>query len=128
MDKIMNDAHEMLKLLKGEDPEDVEYFTNLFDKGIERMSSKNNPHHLEQGRTFVMNAFNELGERPLPGEGTPQIRIPNVVAFRGSPESPRSSAAIHCDVQSWGCGFHGHRYGDGTHDCTPVSSEGTDRP
>lgn len=65
MDKIMNAAHEMLKLLKGDHPEDVEYFTYLFDKGIERMSSKDNPHHRERGRTFVMDAHHEPGVRPL---------------------------------------------------------------
>ena len=123
MDKIMNAAQEMLELLKGENAEDVEYFTHAFEVGIKRMESEDNPRRQERGRFLVLNALNELGVRPLPEEGTPQIRKPNVVAFRGCPVSPCSSAAIHCDIQSGGCGLHGHRYGDGKHDCTPVLLE-----
>ena len=121
MDRTMYAARELLALLKGEDAEDVEDFIQMFESGIKRMSSENDPHRQERGRLIVANALEELGVRPLPEEGTPQDRITGVVAFRGCPESPCSSGAIHCDVQSGGCGLHGYRYGDGKHDCTPVS-------
>ena len=106
-------------LITKNDPDDFEYFEEMLELQQKRFERAEKPGYREENKRKIANGcrslLEELGLRPMPASKQAQVRLANQIQFHGCPTNECDTMSPHCGK----CGLHGHRSGDGKHECKP---------